>query len=766
MVSEAGLRCNEIKPVIPNTLLCPACRSSSVFRIHLFPLSSEDVDRAVEVRKAALREKEEKAIASAGGASSQNTIDFNQIDTQAETSYLLLSHNQGTSGNVSSDQQYQRTGRWTDNEVAYVDFLVDAFDNGRITVEHGLKLNEFLAEVLLCKSSRLTKKMKNARLSVRSYNFASPVPRLDVEVMSSLEQKFLESISSEASRLELKFNNSRLWRSHLSNLCLQIGSSMLDANDWIASLEDIERRASEAEERFRKARRLRMGRALRTDVRNEQEGVFFGGVPVQRPPKKPKVDKKFAPTMVTSGDRSSEMHRFRSITDSPTSSAHPVNSSDEEGDAAFISNILDIGAHGVNNAATQEDYSKLLGLDDLAIGMPKLVRKNCGPFLEEMAHYMERNNLPFHHVDVWVPSYRKSGEDVPPGLRLFHAGYATCHHNIDSSIVFQLDEYGEYSTRFSFASGVGLPGRVFQSGKPVWERHLDEADPKFFERAGGAKVYGVKTGFGFPLTTNVIGLIVVSMYSVNDLLENPALVLKTMADLSKLSPEPKWKLVVEMGDNKDASSTGSGGTLQLQHPSEGEVARPSSQPLPKTTGLKSVDDTEQVIASMLGEYMPLSDMSATGEPTNSAGAPSSLTPYLMSLRLLLLRAPGRRSDIENDMVEVIKKSYEGYTQDTRRSKRDVALLVVRDWQFLKSSIGADSLKPAAQPMGRETPQAMETSVAPPPDLPSSNNMLGAFQMANAGPPLRGISDQSSREGHESTNSSRVGNGVNIVENSF
>ncbi|KAL7555586.1 hypothetical protein ACA910_016194 [Epithemia clementina (nom. ined.)] len=756
IVSEAGLRGNEIKPVLPNTLLCPSCRASSVFRMYLFPLSSDDLDRAVEVRKAALREKEEKAVASAGGASTKSAADISNIETQAETSYLLLSHNQGASGAGASDHEFQRTGRWTDDEIAYVDFLVEAFDNGRITVEHGLKLNDFLADILLCKSSRLTKKMKNARLSVRSYNFASPVPRLDVEVMSSLEQKFLESINSEASRLELKFNNARLWRSHLSNLCLQIGSSMLDANDWIVSLEDMERRAAEAEERLRKARRRRMGLALRTDVRNEQEGVFFGGVPVQRPSKKHKVE-KCSPAMVTSG-QGGDMSRFRSMTESPTSSAHSVGSSDEEGDAAFISNILDIGVHQLNSGAagaSDFDYAKILGLDELAIGvdMPKLVRKNCGPFLEEIVHYMERNNLPFQHVDVWVPSYRKQGDEVPAGLRLFHAGYATCHYNIDSSLVFQLDEYGEYSTRFSFATGVGLPGRVFATGKPVWERHLDEADPKFFERAGGAKVYGVKTGFGFPLTTNIIGLIVVSMYSVNDIPENAGIVLKTMADLSTLSPEPKWKLVVEMGDIKDVSTSSQRGAALLQHPSEREIARSTARPRRQPTGLQSIDDTEQIIASMLGEYMPASDASSAGESTYSSGAPNSLVPHFMSLRLLLLRSPERRTDMEKDIVEVIKKSYEGYIADSRRGKRDVALLVVRDWQFLKSSLEPDSRKPAAQPMEHEHPSRAEANVRMGGNSP--------YSLSNA----RGTSDQPLHDSSESSRNNRIGSGVNIVDDS-
>lgn len=691
IVSELSLRNNETKPVPPNSLLCPSCHSSVVSKIHVLPLFVDDLDNAVDLRKKALKERADKAAASSVAVSSE------YLETQAETSYLMFSHNHGSSS-LSFDHEYLRTGRWTDEEIAFVDFLVEAFDTGRLPVEHGLKLNDFLADFLLCKSSRLTKKMKNARLSVRAYKFVSPVPRLDIEVLSSLEQKFLASIVNKASRLELKFNMSRLWRVHLSNLCLQIGSSMLDTDEWIASVEEMERKAAATEERFRKARRRRMGLALRTDVKNDQEGVLFSGL--QPPPKKHKIFQFAEPNNVPSSVSVPVPQSSRKVTDASDSSRHSAVSS-EDSHEDFISNILDF-EHS-QQPVDDEDFSEIF--DDDVYGRPPVsvcsngvVKKNSGVFLDELVHYMESHDLPFQYVDLWVPSLLPNRGGANSDFRLFHGGYATCHQK-ESPLLFHLDEFGEYSTKFSFPSGVGLPGRVFATMSPVWERWLDEADPKIFERAGGAKVYGVKTGFGFPLRTNHIGVIVVAMYSCSDLAENPKIMNTSVSDLSKLSPEPKWKLVVEVNDSKDNSLT----KPASEHPGFLMNSKVTSESTCDTEEL--VEDIEHQMAGILGIYMPLSEMSPPGESTHSGA--SSLVPHFMSLRLLLLRDRERRSEAEKEMVDIIKSSYQCYAKDIRRGKREIAFLVVKDWQFLNETMDSGSKKPAAVNPGQHQSHVLE-----------------------------------------------------------
>ena len=678
---------HEKRPVGPGERLCPACHMTPVAGFRILPMPMEELDRAVALRKHEAQKKLAKSSSNPNSGSNGHNPDpsakLQFAESQAETSYLLMSHG-GASGSLSTENDYQRTGRWTDEEVAYTDFLVECFDCGKIPIEHGMKLSDFLSEVLLCKSSRLTKKMKNAKLSIRSYEFRYPVAPLDVNTLSSLEAKFLSSITSEPSRLELSFNLTRLWRSHLSNLCVQLGSSLLDGTDWIVSLEQMEQRATLAEETIRKARRKRMGLALRNDVKSGKDGVFFSGVPVQRPEKPtPKRSHSFDNRRSGSGGAS--------LTD-VSSTAH----SEENSEFDFIQDRRDLEAE---HPPQVEDYARIL--DDLVNGpgmtegaAAKHLKNNCGPFLEAIISYAEANYLPFQHVDVWVPSYTKNGGEEE--LRLFHAGFAT-RTDLDSALFGQMNEYGEYSTKFSFASGVGLPGRVFATAGVRWERGCHEADPKYFERAGGAKIYGVKTGFGFPLTTKVIGRIVLCFYSVDDVPEDPELASKCCAELSRLCPEPKWKLVVDMAPSGETPLSGlkpaaKAPVVHYHHsaaPAHGRSDDMSVQSnSTRQSQSQSIDEDallDQRIASLLGDHMPLSELPAPGESTNSAMTPSLLVPHFMSLRLLLLRSNDRRSPEENDMIDVIRQSFRGYTRDGRRSEKELAHLIVKDWQYLRST---------------------------------------------------------------------------------
>ena len=673
------------------------CKTSAVSGLHLRPLGLEELDQAVELRKDARKNKTDKG-----------DQDFHVVE--AEASYLNLSHSSRSLSASLSDNEFLRTGRWTNEEIAYVDFLLDAFDKGKLPMEEGVRLNDFLGEILMCKGSRLTKKMKNAKLSLRSYKLSPPSPdkKLDCEVLSTLQEKFFQSISNQATRLELRFTTTKAWRSHFSNFCVQLGSGMLDANDWISSLETMEQRATKAEESIRKARRRLMGLALKTDVRMAQDGVFFGGLPVQRESTNINDTTKGETTTPANNPSSGSVgHRKRG------ESVHSITSSDDGSEAEFIQNMLDSSKNGPANA--MEDFSMMFSdLFENSGGSTSSqhLRNNCGSFLEEIVSYMEANDLPFQHVDVWVPSYLK---DAKPGqhedLRLCHAGHAT-RNDVDPALFSQLHEYGEYSTKFSFAPGAGLPGRVYATGKPHWETRIDEADPQFFRRAGGAKVYGVKTGLALPLATNQIGRMVVAMYSTSDIAEIASVVEKCVVDLRAYSPEPKWKLVVEMGPGSKevgddgvpavpAPSQGSG-LVHYQHssPKLGITLNPGTlKSVPREhnymTGSSvaltqssqnpvSPQDVEQVIATLLGDHMPLTDLPGPGEPAIPSSTPSILLAQFMSLRLLLLRSASRRSQEEADAVEVIVKSFRGYSKEGRRSGKELAFLLVQEWQYLQA----------------------------------------------------------------------------------
>jgi hypothetical protein len=611
---------------------------------------------------------------------------------QAESSYRLLSH-----PSTSSKADCHRTGRWTDEETELVDFLVQAFDYGCLPMPVGVRLNDFLCGILLCKVSRLTKKMKNARLSVRSYEI-NDFKNLDCALLTTLQEKFVGSVQNEATQYELRFNLEKTWRTHLSNLCVQIGYQHLDAAAWIGSLECMERRASEAEDRLRQARRYRMGLALKTDVR-AQAGVFFSGVPVQKPSSKPPAE-IVRSTIDISGRSRAE-----------SGECHSVISASETSENAHIKNMLDIGESGyhfhTSGADTVDDFAGMFTdlLDESHSGTSHRSHDN-GSFLDRVLTYMEHEQIPFEHVDVWVPSFSPHSEGRPEDLRLFHAGHAT-REDLDPALHNHIVEYGEYSTKFSFRPGVGLPGRVYESNQPSWECRIDEADPKIFERAGGAKVYGIKTAVGIPVSSKSIGGIVVAMYSMADLSVDAEKLAKWTEDLKAFCPKPKWKLVVELEDeDTDDPSRGFARMLPMPNPVTSNVrhflhSAPSEVSLMSAAGARqgpepneSDRDLDFRIASLLGDYMPGAEIPGPGESTAPENSPSMLLPHFMSLRLMLLRSPDGRSREDNDMLGVIRRSYSGFFKDASRSQKNIAQLLVKDWHFLCLSANDGSKKPA------------------------------------------------------------------------
>ena len=75
------------------------------------------------------------------------------------------------------------------------------------------------------------------------------------------------------------------------------------------------------------------------------------------------------------------------------------------------------------------------------------------------------------------------------------------------SPTIELPGFEAITRKTTFAPGIGLPGRVWQSGKPVWV--VDIAQDVGFPRAEVAVKEGLRGAFGFPVEGNreVIGVI-------------------------------------------------------------------------------------------------------------------------------------------------------------------------------------------------------------------------------------------------------------------
>lgn len=613
---SAHSRCIQIRSEQPMTH-CPSC-SRPINGVSLYPMSFHEIDNA------------RRAAASQGNKRTKKR----RTPSTAETLDLT---------STASGSNHCRTGRWTSEEMAFCDKLIERFKAGELPVPEGVKLNDFLANMLKSKQSRLTKKMKNANLSGKAFKVTTGfiTDTAACQAFSEQEDAFFRSLSDPVEQATVKFHMQKEWREMFSGFCVAMGQP-LDADAWLSSVEEMEKRESLAKDAARMTRRkLMMGIALNRDAQNPDTGVFI--------------------------DRD------------------PNNVSTAE----FA---LDDGLQG-----EQDDFLSLLS-DKIFTGQkqnpsagkwPK--KPNVGqrhywhyasPFLGKVVSYLQRHACPFEHVDAWVPSFvpdsaasEGSGNNTNSTCRLCFAGSATSevHVSEDGSgqtlplsqeDQFNLLSFGEYSQKFSFNVGCGLPGRVYENGVPAWEQSVQNAPHTHFERCGGAIQWKIRTVVGIPVPSPNVGRIVVVLYSRYDRNKDQDLVSRLHEEFSKLVPSPKWKLVVDIGRVRESSPTPETTSSYANNPLN-PAGTETNQASETTKDVR----TEELVA-LLGEHMP-------HDPNSPY---SSFLPGLMSLRLMLLKPT--RTEKEKEVEGTLLSSYSSYLS-SGRSKQDITLMIARDFMFLK-----------------------------------------------------------------------------------
>jgi hypothetical protein len=170
---------------------------------------------------------------------------------------------------------------------------------------------------------------------------------------------------------------------------------------------------------------------------------------------------------------------------------------------------------------------------------------HSAPFLAKVTAYLQRHGVPFEHIDVWVPSFVPGAEGDQTSCRLCYAGSATTDkivgedgktsRSLASEEKFNLYAFGDYSQKFSFDVGCGLPGRVYESGRPTWEQSVHAAPHNHFERCGGAFQWGIKTVVGIPIASPNVGRIVVTLYSCLDRPKDEDIVTKLSEEFTRVS---------------------------------------------------------------------------------------------------------------------------------------------------------------------------------------------------------------------------------------
>lgn len=517
-----------------------------------------------------------------------------------------------------------RTGRWTSEETAYCDQLIEKFERGLLPIVDGIKLNDFLSNMLKSKQSRLTKKMKNARLSARCYKRTVGFINddTDARLFSEAESSFFDSIPCSLEKSEIKFHMQKEWRELYSSYCVAINQK-LDADGWLSSVEELDRRASEAKDAARMARRkVMMGYALSQDSVNPDRGVFI----------------------------------------------EPNATTDSAG--ACCSTAPGAAVPSMGDTSTGNNKNK----------KQKVACRrhfSSSPFVGRVVEFLQRYNIPFEHVDAWVPSFvpqQPGSADTSAGAntgeqkcRLCFAGSATTDAIIPaqggSAIPltqeehFDLVSFGEYSQKFSFDLGCGLPGRVYSSGVASWEQGIQKAPSTLFERCGGASQWSIQTVLGIPVPSPNVGRVVVLLYSRFDRNRDQDTVNRISSALSKLMPTPKWKLVVDVGA-----------------PAKAEPARAA-----QASSAGQVDNRANELLQLMRAYTP----------ANKSSPLAVYLPGFTSLRLLLEK--GAKTPREEDLAHTLTESYSSYLR-TGRAPSEIAWMVARDYMVLSQHSA-----PAAQP---------------------------------------------------------------------
>jgi len=357
-----------------------------------------------------------------------------------------------------------------------------------------------------------------------------------------------------------------------------------------------------------------------------------------------------------------------------------------------------LGTTGIeNDLEEQKEILQLLTEEAHQIGTADINGKSSilhsGPFLGKTVAYLKRHDVPFEHFELWVPSFVPEANGGTTNgntstCRLCFAGSASLDEVIEEDgkgtkplsqqSQFSLQAFGDYSQKFSFDVGCGLPGRVYESGRPTWEQSVQNAPHHHFERCGGALQWGIKTVLGIPIASPNVGRIVVTLYSLQDRPKDQDLVGRLSEEFTRLLPSPKWKLVVDVGEPpsqpqpQQIGLTANGASTDANGVDKGSDVRNSGRD-------PRIDD----VVSLLGELMP-------SDPN------SPLSPYLsgfMSLRLLLLRSS--RTPEEEDRARTMLDSYSSYSQG-QRSKADIGIMLARDYMFLSQNNINNNIQPSQQ----------------------------------------------------------------------
>jgi len=474
--------------------VCPHCQKA-INGIYLFPINLDEIRSQIdrnEIIKSQCKKKRENV---------EMSDKMNEFYVTIAPSLLLSCSTESS----ECEEVDFRNGRWTKEELSLIQYLIMQFEMGNLAIPHGVKLNDFLRGTLLCKSTRLRKKMKFANFCTKNYNLT---PRgqqnesLDTNTLLDYQHSFLNSLETDTERRVIKFNISRMWVTHFLNFCLQIKYKSLNSEDWLSGLEYIERQVSKAKEQMKQKQRRR-----RIDIASTSTQFY------------PQVAQDLKSTLLSSIaagctketlEESSKskcrrvLNSKQNITDcsqecvkNSNTYMNVSNSKDENASLNYSaleenSKLLNVQPYQLVNDSELEEKIKVQHpihyYNQACVDLKRSTTKNLypleleklkdgklcerfgdwRPFFTKVSALLEKEKLPFEYADVWVesdedPPNDESNNTLTPSyiskttkqLRLCHVGHTTRCDTDSIFSLYHMNEFGRYSSQFSFPPGVG-----------------------------------------------------------------------------------------------------------------------------------------------------------------------------------------------------------------------------------------------------------------------------------------------------------------------
>ncbi|MDJ0554484.1 MAG: PAS domain S-box protein [Microcoleaceae cyanobacterium MO_207.B10] len=110
-------------------------------------------------------------------------------------------------------------------------------------------------------------------------------------------------------------------------------------------------------------------------------------------------------------------------------------------------------------------------------------------------------SINWDYVEVWIPN--KSSTKIECSLIWYGR----------PEVKELLEKFHSYSQKVKFAPGVGIPGRIWVSKQPEWEKNISSLAETIDIRAKKTPEFGLKTAFGIPILDENIVVAVIIFYS-------------------------------------------------------------------------------------------------------------------------------------------------------------------------------------------------------------------------------------------------------------